>query len=60
MNYIQEDHQKITSCEVLSNVCDTIIKDLQYFELLRYGSYKSFMIRSRHIGKQFWAKKVSY
>ena len=30
-----------------------IIKDLKYFELLRYGSYKSFMSQSRQIDKQF-------
>ena len=53
--YIEEDHQKISSCKVLSNVCDTIIKDLKYFELLQYGSYKSFMIQSRQIDKQFGA-----
>ena len=29
-----------------------IMKDLKYFELLRYG-YKSFMIQSRQIDKKF-------
>ena len=53
--HIEEDPQKISSWEVLSNVCDTTIKDLKYFELLRFGSYKSFMIQSRQIDKQFWA-----
>ena len=51
--YIEEDREKISSCEVLSDVCDTIIKDLKYFELLRYGSHKSFTIQSRQIDKQF-------
>ena len=46
---MREEHQKISSCEVLSNVCAIrITEDLKYFELLpRYGSYKGFMIQSR-------------
>ena len=52
---MQEDHQKILNYEVLRNVCAIIpiIKDLKYFELLRYGSYKSFMTQSRQIDEQF-------
>ena len=30
-----------------------IIKDLKYFELLRYGSYKRFMTQSRKSDKIF-------
>ena len=53
---MQEDHQKISSCEIMSNgrgVRYSIIKDLNHFELLRYGSYKSFMTQSRKSDKQF-------
>ena len=30
-----------------------MIKDRKYFELLRYGSYKSFIIQSRQIENSF-------
>ena len=47
---MREDHHKISSWEILSII---IIKDLlvKYFELLRYGSYKSFMSQSIQIDK---------
>ena len=45
---MREDHQKISSSEILNNVYDILkdlnfffVKDLTHFELLRYGSYKS-------------------
>ena len=52
--YMQEDHQKISSCEVLNKcVRYPIIKDLKYFELLRYGSYKSLWFRADKLISNF-------
>ena len=50
---MQEDHQKILSCKVLKQcVRYPIIKEIKYFELLRCGSYKSFMNQSRQTDMQ--------
>ena len=44
---------KLRSLEKCVRYYIPIIKDLKYFELLRYGSYKSFMTESRQIDEQF-------
>ena len=50
---MQEDHQKISMRNHEQCVRYPIIKDLNYFELLPYGSYKSSMTQSRKSDKQF-------